>query len=123
MPYPIKIRLGSLDLDAQLTDSETARKILDVLPLESRFNKWGEEIYFSIPVMTGPEDGVETVEVGDIGYWPPGQAFCIFYGRTPASQGDEIRPASPVNIVGRVLGDVKVLTAASLDETIIIEKV
>ena len=122
MPHPIKIRLGEVELDAELNDSETAQKILNALPLESAFNTWGDEIYFSVPVEAGPEDGRETVELGDLGYWPPGHAFCIFYGRTPASQGDEIRPASPVNPIGRVLGDATVLKSASRAEEIAIEK-
>ena len=122
MPHPIKIRLGDVELDAELNDSETARKILDVLPLMCAFNTWGDEIYFKIPVEAGPEDGQETVALGDLGYWPPGHAFCIFYGRTPASQGDEIRPASAVNPIGRVLGDATVLKSALQAEEIAIEK-
>ena len=66
-------------------------------------------------VSTGPEDGVETVELGDLAYWPPGKAFCIFYGKTPASQGDEIRPASAVNPIGTVHGDVTQLKGVSAD--------
>jgi len=122
MPHPIKIRLGSVVLDAELNDSETARQVLDSLPLKSSFNTWGDEIYFSIPVQAEPDNGQETVALGDLGYWPPGHAFCIFYGKTPASQGDEIRPASPVNPIGRVCGDVAVLKTASRAEEIIIEK-
>ncbi len=68
-------------------------------------NRWGGEIYFSIPVEAGLETGArEVVQPGEIGYWPPGSAFCIFFGRTPASEGEEIRAASPVNIVGRLEG-------------------
>ena len=123
MPQSIVIRVGEIELDAELNDSETARSVLEALPLESSFNTWGDEIYFSTPVEAGPEDPRETVELGDLGYWPPGKAFCIFYGKTPASQGDEIRPASPVNIIGRVHGDPAVLKTASRAEGIAIEKV
>ena len=122
MPHPIRIRVGNIELCAELNDSETARKVLDVLPIKSDFNTWGDEIFLSIPVQAGPENGQETVALGDLGYWPPGKAFCVFYGKTPASQGDEIRPASPVNLIGRVLGDATVLKAASLAEEIVIEK-
>jgi hypothetical protein len=122
MPEAIQITVGEIALDAELNDSETARKILDVLPLMCAFNTWGDEIYFKIPVEAGPEDGQETVALGDLGYWPPGHAFCIFYGRTPASQGDEIRPASAVNPIGRVLGDATVLKSALQAEEIAIEK-
>ena len=123
MPHPIRICVGDVELDAELNDSETARQILDVLPLDCSFNTWGDEIYFSIPVEAGPEDAQATVALNDLGYWPPGNAFCIFYGQTPASEGDEIRPASPVNIVGRVLNDATVLKDATGASHIVVEKV
>ena len=122
MAKPIKIRVGDVELDAELNDTDTARKVGEALPIESSFNTWGDEIYFSIPVDAGPEDGRETVALGDLGYWPPGKAFCIFYGKTPASQGDEIRPASPVNIIGRVNGDVEALKTASGADRVAIEE-
>ena len=109
MPKTIRITVGDVVLDAELNDSRTAREIWKSLPLTSDFNMWGDEIYFSIPVEAGPENSQEVVELGDLGYWPPGHAFCIFYGLTPASTGDEIRPASPVNPIGRILDDVEVL--------------
>ena len=122
MAFPIKIRVGSTVLDAELNDSETARQITSELPIEEgSFNTWGDEIYFSIPVTADPENAVETVDLGDLGYWPPGKAFCIFFGKTPASEGDEIRPASPVNPIGRVIGDTTVLKTVSSGEGIIIE--
>ena len=122
MAFPIKIRVGSTVLDAELNDSETARQIASELPIEEgSFNTWGDEIYFSIPVTADPENAVETVDLGDLGYWPPGKAFCIFFGKTPASEGDEIRPASPVNPIGRVIGDTTVLKTVSSGEGIIIE--
>ena len=122
MPRAIKIQVGDVELAAELNDSETAQKIAAALPIESSFNVWGDEIYFSIPVDAGPEDGRETVELGDLAYWPPGKAFCIFYGRTPASQGDEIRPASPVNVVGRVNGDATALKGATGADKVVIEE-
>ncbi len=103
----IKIRLGKLEVEAELNESKTAAMIYDALPIEARPNTWGDEIYFSIPVKTDLEDPVDVVEEGDIAYWPPGSAFCIFYGRTPASLGDEIRPASSVNLIGKIIGDPK----------------
>ncbi|MEM2876443.1 MAG: cyclophilin-like fold protein, partial [Candidatus Bathyarchaeia archaeon] len=88
----------------------------------ARANTWGEEIYFSIPVYLELEDSQETVEVGDIGYWPPGHAFCIFFGKTPASRGSEIRPASAVNVFGKVVGDPKVFKKVKDGDTILIER-
>ena len=114
--------MGDIELDAELNDSETASRILAELPIRSNFNTWGDEIYFQISVTADPEDPRETVEAGDLAYWPPGKAFCIFWGPTPASQGDEIRPASPVNPVGRVLCGVEALKSASRADGISIEK-
>jgi hypothetical protein len=113
MPREIEIKLGDVVLEAELNDSKTAALVWDALPIESDYNTWGDEIYFTIPVTTGPENGVETVELGDLAYWPPGKGFCIFYGKTPASNGDEIRPASAVNPLGKVHGDVTALKSAS----------
>jgi len=92
----------------EASDSSTARAIWDALPIEVPGSTWGDEIYFGIPVQKGEEDAKAVVDVGDLGYWPPGHAFCIFFGPTPASRGDEVRPASPVNVVGRIEGDATV---------------
>ena len=102
------ISVGAVAVDAELNDTDTARAIWEALPFAGRGNTWGDEIYFSIPVATQLEDGTDVVEMGDLGYWPPGNALCIFFGPTPASRGDDIRPASPVTVVGRVVGDPRV---------------
>lgn len=102
----IRIRIGKLTMEAELLDTPTARKIIKALPIKASFNTWGDEIYFSIPVTSDLDDDArEVVELGDLGYWPPGKAFCIFFGQTPLSRPGEIRPASAVNIVGKVKGD------------------
>ncbi len=102
----IRITAGEVSMEAELNDSPTAKQVLEGLPLTGRANRWGEEIYFSIPVQAdaGPDSRAE-VEVGEIAYWPPGTAFCIFWGATPASSGDEPRAASPVNPLGKLDGD------------------
>jgi hypothetical protein len=105
----IVIEISGREFPAELNDSETAKKVVDALPLEARTSTWGEEIYFSIPVEAEEEDAVETVESGDLAFWPVGSAFCIFFGPTPMSRGDEIRPYSPVNPIGRLRCDVKPL--------------
>ena len=108
MEKKIKIIAGTVEADAVLNDSSTAQKIYEALPLEARANTWGDEIYFAIPVKTPLEKTAkDLVEVGDLGYWPSGNAFCIFFGPTPMSRGNEVRPASAVNVIGRVLGDAK----------------
>ena len=106
--HKIKITVESLCLEAELRDTPTAKKILEILPIEGRVNVWGEEIYFDIPLKTELEtDAKEKVEVGDLGYWPAGPAFCIFFGPTPLSTDDRPRAYSPVNIFGHVLDDAK----------------
>jgi hypothetical protein len=108
MSGKITIEVGDIRVEAELNNTETARLIWEALPIEATTNTWGDEIYFDIPVKTGLENGVEIVDVGDLGYWPQGSAFCIFFGPTPMSRGDEIRPASAVNIVGKVIGDAQI---------------
>jgi len=109
MKRKIKILAGKLELEAWLNETKTAGEVFEALPITSTVNTWGDEIYFTIPVDAKPEDAKELVSLGDIAYWPPGKALCIFFGKTPISRGDEIRPASPVNIIGKVGGDLKLL--------------
>jgi len=99
----------------------TVRAFIEALPITGKANLWGDEIYFSIPVDTPPEDGKSVVELGDIAYWPPGNAFCIFFGPTPMSRGDEIRPASEVNVFGKIKGDPRVFKKVRNGEEVKIE--
>ena len=116
----IKIEFENVSIDAVLNDSETANKIKKILPITNTINKWGDEIYFSIDIDDGEINSKEVVDLGDLGYWPPGNAFCLFFGLTPASQGNDIRPASPVNIIGKILGDLEILrTIKSGDQVLI----
>jgi hypothetical protein len=101
----IRLTVGSVTVEAVLNDSTTAGLVWDALPLTVPGETWGDEIYFSIPVKAKTENPRETVEMGDLAYWPPGSAFCIFFGPTPMSRGDEIRPASAVNVFGKIIGD------------------
>jgi len=106
MKKAVSIRIGERAFPAELNDSATAGAIFDGLPITASGQRWGGEIYFSIPVGCDLEAGSRDVlAAGELGYWPPGRAFCIFFGPTPASQGDEIRAASDVNIVGKLTGD------------------
>lgn len=103
MPRPIKITVGDIEMNGELLDTPTADAIRDALPIARTVNTWGHEFYFDIGVQAEQEqDASDVVDVGDLAYWPPGMAFCVFFGRTPASQGNEVRAASPVNVVGRV---------------------
>jgi len=105
MGKKIHIRAGALEAEAELNDTRTAQAIWEILPIEGRANLWGDEIYFSIPLSLELETGQELVNIGELGYWPQGNAFCIFFGPTPVSQGDEIRPASLVTVFGKIHGD------------------
>ena len=106
MSHRIVIEAGSVTVQAELNDSPTAELIWQALPITAQANTWGDEIYFGVPVQAVQADDARAeVEVGDLGYWPVGSAFCIFFGPTPLSTDAQPRAASPVNVVGRVLGD------------------
>jgi hypothetical protein len=124
MGKKIKILVNDVEAEAELNEGNTAQLIWKALPIEEKVNLWGEEIYFAIPVKTGLETGSrEVVSAGELGYWPTGHAFCIFFGPTPASRGDEIRAASAVNIIGKVLSDPKVFLKVKDGANIVLEKV
>jgi hypothetical protein len=119
----IKITSGEIEVLANLYETKTALAIWDALPFRGKVNRWGDEIYFEIPLKLPKEkEARETVGVGELGYWPPGHAFCIFFGMTPASTENEIKAASPVNIFGRVEGDPEILKGVPEDSEIRVEK-
>jgi hypothetical protein len=120
----IRISSGNVSLTATLDSSKTADLIWNALPIRGRIQTWGDEIYFSIPVSASiDETAAEVVEKGSVAYWPPGNALCLFWGPTPASRGDEIRPASPVNVFGMIDGDPNELGNALAGSEIRIEAV
>jgi hypothetical protein len=119
----IQISVGTISLTASLYQNETASAIYDALPLEAQVNRWGEEIYFSIPVeLSESNDARQEMEVGELAYWPTGKAFCIFFGPTPVSQGSEPRAYSNVNPFGRINGDATQFNQVKDGERIIISK-
>ena len=118
----IRITAGAVSAEARLNDSKTAGAIWDALPIEAKGQTWGDEIYFDIGLSAPPEKAREVVDVGDLAYWPPGQAFCIFFGPTPASRGDECRAASAVNVVGKIVGDARVFTKVRSGSRVTIER-
>jgi len=102
----ILITVNGEEYRIELKSSPTAQKLWDALPIEGQANIWGEEIYFEIPVSAAQEpDAIEQVDRGTIAYWPVGRAFCIFFGPTPVSTNDQPRAYSPVNILGKIEGD------------------
>jgi len=126
MAYKIRIHTESTGyVSAEIVEDKnpvTARAIINALPIESRVNRWGEEVYFSTNIRQDEEKSQEEVEVGEIGYWPPGRGFCIFFGKTPASTGSKPRAASPVNVFGRITGDPKAFGKTRGGEKIRVER-
>ncbi len=118
----IKITAGDVTAAAILNDTKTAEAIWAALPIQARGSSWGDEIYFSIPVKLETERGQEVVELGDLGYWAPGSAFCIFFGSTPASRGSEIRPASEVTVFGKVEGTPKLFKKVPSGAKVVLER-
>ncbi len=119
----ITITAGSVTASAVLNDSATADAIWEALPITARASTWGDEIYFGIPVhLDEARDAKEVVNLGDLGYWAPGHAFCIFFGRTPMSRGNEIRPASAVNVFGKIEGDPRVFAEVTSGAPVTIER-
>ena len=118
----IKISVGDITLTATLNVSNTSDLIWSALPINALANRWGDEIYFKTNITAEEDDSMEIVDAGDLGYWPPGQAICIFFGPTPASIGNEIRPASPVNIVGKIKCNPSVLKIVQSNELILVER-
>jgi uncharacterized protein len=124
MPIPIKITVGPIVVDAELIDTNLAKAVAAKLPIETEPNEWGDEFYFGIPVRADlDETSTKKVKVGDIGYWPPGNAMAIFFGPTPMSSGTDPVPASAVCLLGRITGDATLLKKAQGAKTIRIEKV
>ncbi len=119
----IRISADAISVVALLNDSPTADRLWQELPVTGRVQLWGDEIYFSIPVEAGEAgDAQETVDKGAVAFWPPANALCLFWGPTPMSRGDEIRPASAVNVVGQIDGDPEVLGGVTSGARITVER-
>ena len=124
MPHRrVRITAGAVNVTATLNDSVTAGMMWDALPYEAPAGTWGDEIYFTIPVEADEEQAVDVVEMGAVAYWPPGSALCLFFGLTPMSRGDEIRPASAVNVLGSVDDDPTILKQINPGDTIVVEAI
>jgi hypothetical protein len=122
MGQTIRITAGDVVVTAELNDSPTAAAVAAALPIRAHGNRWGDEIYFAIDVQQSEsEDARAEMRVGELAYWPPGRAFCIFFGATPASSGDQPQAASPVNPIGQVNGDVAALKQVPDGAPIVIE--
>ncbi len=123
MPTPITITAGTVTVAAELADTPLAKRIAGILPIETRPNEWGDEFYFALSVRSDLDDtATARIKVGDIGFWPPGNAMAIFFGPTPMSSGADPVPASAVCLIGRITGDATSLRKASGARTIRIDK-
>ena len=118
----IEITVGEIEAEAELNDTRTAQAIWEALPLKGYVNLWGDEIYFSIPLDLELEAGQEVVSIGDLGYWPAGNVFCIFFGPTPVSQSGEIRAASQVTVFGKIIGEITGFKEVSTGTEITIQR-
>jgi hypothetical protein len=123
MPTPIRITGGDMQVRAELNDTPCAQAIADALPIQASAQTWGQEVYFEIPVRRDLENGCRSrMAVGELGYWPPGQAFCIFFGRTPASASDQPVAAGDVNVLGRITRGIAGLHAVRDGQAIRLER-
>ena len=118
----IRVTVRGVAVVARLNDSATADMLWSSLPMTASASTWGDEIYFAVPIDAEEEDAREVVDMGAVGYWPPGSALCLFFGPTPASRGEEIRPASPVNLVGKVVGDPTVMRQVRDGDDVVVEE-
>ncbi len=110
--HRIRVTFGEVVVTAALNESATARRLREALPIESRAQRWGDEVYFETPVVVGEEDPQADVPSGAVAYWPPGKALCLFFGQ---------KPYSPVNVVGEIEGEPEVLSAVEDGEAVRVE--
>jgi hypothetical protein len=123
MSRQLRLRIGDVVIRADLLDTPTADALYQAAPFEARASTWGEEVYFTTPISPAREpDARAVVEPGELAFWPDGDAIAIGFGRTPISQGDECRLASPCNIWGRALDDVKALRSVRAGAAIRVER-
>ena len=120
----IIIKFALSQVEAELFDTPTGRAVYEALPLQRNVNRWGEEIYFEVPVHCELEENARAeVNVGDLAYWPNMPAFCIFFGPTPVSTSDQPVAASPVNVFGRILAlDTDLLSGIPDDANVVVER-
>jgi hypothetical protein len=123
MAKKIRIKAGNVTVEAELNSTRTAQAIWDALPIRAHGSRWGGEMYFGVDAKGYSENAKAEVGVGELAFWPPGNAICIFWGPTPASHGSEPRAASPVTVWGRIAGDATIFEKVPSGTEIVIERV
>ena len=118
----IRIEVNEIELTGELKKTSLAEKITEILPIISKGRTWGEEIYFPVSLKEKLQYPTEVVEIGDLAYWEEGNCLCLFYGKTPISTEDEIRPASPVEVVGQFTGNMEELKKISSECSVRVKK-
>ncbi len=119
----LKIFVNDIEMEAELENTPTAKAVYEMLPFDGAANRWGDEIYFVVPLrLEAEQDATDIVEVGDVAYWPEGCCFCVFFGKTPESTETEIKAASKVNIFGKLITDAKAFKNVKNGDLIIVEK-
>ena len=119
----IILKAGEIELKITLNESPTNEKILEALPITNKANRWGEEVYFEVPVKADREDNASDVmEIGEVGFWTGGSCIAIFFGPTPASKENEPRAVEPINRVGFIEGDVMLLKNVKDGDEITLDK-
>ncbi|MDH4248019.1 MAG: cyclophilin-like fold protein [Deltaproteobacteria bacterium] len=119
----LKMTIGGVVLEAELLETPTAEALWNAAPFKAKANTWGEEVYFSTPVQMSQEpEAREVMQPGDLAFWPPGSAIAIGFGPTPVSKGNEIRLASPSNVWGKAVGDVRALAPVRSGAAITVER-
>ncbi len=120
----IKVIVKGFKLEGELNSSNTAKIIYESLPIVGVAKRWGDEVYFNIPLHIEPEKDFarDVVDKGDLGFWPDGDCFCIFFGRTPISDGDKIKPASAVSVFGKITHNLELLRMVKDGDNIVVER-
>ena len=119
----IKIFADDIELEGEIDNSKIGKEIYKRLPFDGASNRWGDEIYFAVPIRVDEDKTAsEVVEEGDLAYWHQGHSFCIFFGKTPASEENLIKAASKVSVFGKVKGDYKILKKVRHGDLIIVEQ-
>ena len=115
-------KFGEVEAEFAEINPKTREAIINALPFQGEANVWGDEIYFNIPVTADEEESQQDMEVGDVAFWPMGNAMCIFFGKTPVSDSEKPKAYSPVNLFARILGDATIFKKVENGDVITVKR-